>query len=108
VLPDILLNSGGVTVSYFEYVKNLGHIAPGKLTKRWETKSKELMFKAINDLLAESGSEVAEDHLMEGANEKDLVHSGLEEVMCEAVAEIKKLATKKDCSLRMATYAIAL
>jgi glutamate dehydrogenase (NAD(P)+) len=107
-LPDILLNAGGVTVSYFEYVKNLGHIAPGKLTKRWEGKSKAVMYEAINELLKERGKEIEWDHLMEGANERDLVYSGLEEVMCEAVKETKELALEKKCSLRIAAYVNAL
>jgi glutamate dehydrogenase (NAD(P)+) len=57
-LPDILMNAGGVTVSYFEYVKNLGHISPGKLTKRWESKSKAVMYEAINELLTETGRQI--------------------------------------------------
>lgn len=40
ILPDILLNAGGVTVSYFEWLKNLDHITPGIISKRWEEKSK--------------------------------------------------------------------
>jgi len=40
ILPDILLNAGGVTVSYFEWLKNLDHMNPGQMTRRWEEKSK--------------------------------------------------------------------
>lgn len=108
VLPDNLLNSGGVTVSYFEYVKNLGHIAPGKLTKRWESKSKKVMFETIREILMERGKDIEWDPTMEGADERDLVYSGLEEVMCEAVEDTKSVALEKKCSLRVASYVNAL
>lgn len=39
IMPDVLCNAGGVTCSYFEWLKNLGHISPGKLIRRWEEKS---------------------------------------------------------------------
>ena len=61
VLPDILLNAGGVTVSYFEWLKNLDHMRPGRLVKRvtkiinlskikqWEERSKQNIIKLIAD-----------------------------------------------------------
>ena len=47
LLPDIIMNAGGVVSSYFEYVKNVGHISPGKLTRRWEQKSNEAVIEYI-------------------------------------------------------------
>lgn len=87
ILPDILMNAGGVTVSYFEYVKNLGHISPGKMAKRWETKSKAVIYDTISEELASMGKELDIRQEMEGAAERDLVYSGLEDVMCEAIVE---------------------
>lgn len=46
-LPDILLNAGGVTVSYFEWLTNLDHIRPGRMTRRWEERSKYKLLEAI-------------------------------------------------------------
>ena len=50
LLPDILLNAGGVTVSYFEWLKNLDHLRPGRLTRKWEEKSKRNLVSVIEEL----------------------------------------------------------
>jgi len=90
------MNAGGVTVSYFEYAKNLGHISPGKMQKRWESRSKEFIYGVINDELERMGKEPL-DHTaeMEGASEKDLVYSGLEQVMCDAIEETHQTAEEE-------------
>lgn len=49
-LPDILINAGGVTVSYFEWLKNLDHMRPGRLTRKWEEKSKVNLLNVISDI----------------------------------------------------------
>jgi len=50
-LPDILCNAGGVTVSYFEWLKNLDHVRPGRLNRKWEEKSKRNMLEVIQKVL---------------------------------------------------------
>ena len=109
ILPDILVNSGSVTVSYFEYVKNLGHIAPGRMTKRWQSKSNIAMLKPIKAYLDEMGIEGNwDEEALEGATEKDLVYSGLEQAMITAIKETEKTAREKGVSLRIAGYVNAL
>lgn len=109
ILPDVLVNAGAVTVSYFEYVKNLGHIAPGRLTKRWEGKSNIAMLRPLANMLEDIGLEAQWDEkALTGATEKDLVYSGLENSMNVAISETEKTAKEHGIGLRTAAYVNAL
>ena len=112
VLPDLLMNAGGVTVSYFEYVKNLGHIKPGLLTKRWGAKRNRSIIESISKM---KGIDAVEAILglkrieyTEGASELNLVYSGLEQIMTEAVQETKETSQKLGVNLRIAAYVNSL
>jgi glutamate dehydrogenase (NAD(P)+) len=86
ILPDILTNSGGVTVSYFEWLKNLAHVGFGKLTRRWEEQGKQGFLQALST----AGINTANAHrsVQKGATEKDLVYSGLEDTICKGFDEV--------------------
>ena len=78
IIPDILINTGGVIVSYFEWLKNIEHVSPGKLTKKYEEKTKLKLLKTLNITISESNPLYRN---LEGAKEIDIVNSGLEEIM---------------------------
>lgn len=111
MLPDVVLNSGGVTVSYFEWLKNLDHIEPGRMTRRWEENAKRGILKAIHlstGLRSEilPGSEA--DYLLKGPSEKDLVFSALEDSMSDAVKQTVETMKEKNVSFRTAAYINAI
>ena len=107
VLPDLLLNAGGVTVSYFEYVKNLGFIKPGQLTRRLESQTNQWILnnvmKTPNGISDENIKEI-----IDGPSEIDLVYSGLEDIMCQATEETKVTSKELGVSLRMAVFINAI
>ena len=104
VLPDLVLNAGGVTVSYFEWLKNIDHKEMGLLTRRWERQSKQNLYKLL------STEDISEEALplLEGATEKQIVCSGLEEIMCSTVGKMFELAQQENLSFRVAAYKMAL
>lgn len=107
VLPDMYLNAGGVTVSYFEWLQNLNHIQFGRLEKRFnQNKYREILHAA--EML--SGNEADEDtkSLMHGANEVDIVRSGLEETMIQAYREIRHIFVHTEGVENMRTAAFIL
>jgi glutamate dehydrogenase (NAD(P)+) len=107
VLPDLLLNAGGVTVSYFEYVKNLGFAKPGQLTKRLESQTNQWI---LDHVMKTSGNVTDENikDIIEGPSELDLVYSGLEDVMCQSTEETKKTSRDLGVSLRVAVFINAI
>jgi glutamate dehydrogenase (NAD(P)+) len=110
IIPDIFLNAGGVTVSYFEWGKNLSHMRFGRLQKHLEEIKSQKLVGAIERLI---GKEIPADekrYLVRGPEEIDLVNSGLEETMVSAYQDIREVhhtrAPKE--GLRTAAFIIAI
>ena len=91
IIPDVYLNAGGVTVSYFEWVKNLSHVRLGRVGKRFEEAAFVRMVSAIEKASGRSFSEDERRTIARGADEVDLVNSGLEETMIGAYHQIREL-----------------
>jgi len=110
VIPDMYLNAGGVTVSYFEWLKNLSHVRYGRLEKRFEENHNKLI---VNQLELMSGQKIPDDirkKLLMGADEVDLVRSGLEETMITATHEIVNLWNQHPDirDMRTASFVVAI
>jgi glutamate dehydrogenase (NAD(P)+) len=109
VLPDIYVNSGGVVVSYFEWVKNITHVRFGRLQRRYEENKMNELINVIEESTGRTIPDKYKGAIIEGVKEVDLVNSGLEDVMRETFKEIlNNLKILKKSSLRTAAYAIAL
>lgn len=109
IWPDILLNAGGVTVSYFEWLKNLEHVRPGRLIRRWEEKGRYNLLNIIAEKTGINQELSIEQRLsLRGPQELDIVYSGLEEIMCTAVQETIYTSEKLQVPYRTATYVNAL
>jgi glutamate dehydrogenase (NAD(P)+) len=87
-VPDMYLNAGGVTVSYFEWLKNLSHVRYGRLEKRFTENMNTRILEQIEELSGKTVTEAERSMILHGADEIDLVHSGLEETMISATREI--------------------
>jgi glutamate dehydrogenase (NAD(P)+) len=110
VIPDIYCNAGGVTVSYFEWLKNLSHVRFGRMQKRHEQANELNMLKAIEQATGRKFSDAERATMAKGPDEQDLVNSGLEETMIAAFHELLK--TQRDTQgvpdLRIAAFLSAI
>jgi len=91
VIPDTLINAGGVTVSYFEWVKNLGHVRFGRMQKRFEQGAYSRLLDAVQGMTGKRFSAAEAESVARGADEEDLVNSGLEETMVQAYHPIREV-----------------
>lgn len=110
VVPDMFLNAGGVTVSYFEWLKNLSHVRYGRLGKRFDENMNIHILGQIEELTGKKVSEKERKFIAHGADEVDLVYSGLEETMHTALHEVREklMEHKKIKDMRTAAYVCAI
>lgn len=110
IIPDIYLNAGGVTVSYFEWLKNLSHVRFGRMGKRFEQTSFENLLRVVEESTGRRLSDAERKGVARGADEIDLVNSGLEESMAIAYNQIREVwkSDSRIPSLRTAAFISAI
>lgn len=91
ILPDLYLNAGGVTVSYFEWLKNLSNVRFGRMGKRAEEGAMRRLVETIERTTGKTITPQERLLIVHGADEIDLVHSGLEDTMITAYHSIRKV-----------------
>ncbi len=109
-VPDMYLNAGGVTVSYFEWLKNLSHVRYGRMEKRFTENLNSHILSQIEEMSNKKVSEKEREFIMHGPDEVDLVHSGLEETMIAATREIMDIwkSNPEIPDMRTAAYVSAI
>lgn len=88
IIPDMYLNAGGVTVSYFEWLKNLSHMRFGRMEKRFNQNQYNQMIQVVENLTGKKLDTKERAMIARGAEEVDLVRSGLEETMVTSFQQI--------------------
>ncbi|MBT9483587.1 Glu/Leu/Phe/Val dehydrogenase [Sediminibacterium sp.] len=110
VVPDMYLNAGGVTVSYFEWLKNLSHVRYGRMEKRFTENLNTHILTQMEELTGKKVSDAERNFILHGPEEVDLVHSGLEESMIAATREIMAIWKENPSipDMRTAAYVCAI
>ncbi|HRG24172.1 MAG TPA: Glu/Leu/Phe/Val dehydrogenase [Chitinophagaceae bacterium] len=110
VVPDMYLNAGGVTVSYFEWLKNLSHVRYGRLEKRFTENMNTHILGQIEELSGKKVKGPSREMILHGPDEVDLVYSGLEETMINATREIMETWQENPDipDMRTAAYVVAI
>ena len=109
IIPDTYLNAGGVVVSYFEWLKNIQHVRYGRMSKRFDESSYKKILGVIENISDRKFTEAELESLAHGADEYDLVDSGLEETMITSYQQIAEVRNEhKLDDLRTAAYISAI
>ncbi len=110
IIPDMYLNAGGVTVSYFEWLKNLSHVRFGRMDKRFSENQNGSILNAVENLTGKRASDIERTQILHGPDEADLVYSGLEDTMISSYHEIREewLRLERKVDMRTAAFVVAI
>lgn len=110
ILPDAFVNAGGVTVSYFEWIRNLSHIRFGRMQRRYDEMRGQDLITAMENLTQKEVPDQMRREIVKGAGELDLVRSGLDDTMRQAYQELSETlqGNPKVNDFRTAAYVVAI
>ena len=108
VVPDMYLNAGGVTVSYFEWLKNLSHVRFGRMDKRFSENQNGSLLHSVESLTGKRVTDIERKQILHGPDEVDLVYSGLEDTLIGSYHEIREAFLSLDGSVDMRTAAFTV
>ena len=110
IIPDMYANAGGVTVSYFEWVKNLSHIRFGRMQRRQEEARHQMLVDELERMTGTPFSQEFKARYLQGADELALVRSGLDDTMRTAYQSMREVwRGRQDVpDLRTAAYIVAI
>jgi glutamate dehydrogenase (NAD(P)+) len=110
IIPDMYANAGGVTVSYFEWLKNLSHVAFGRMNRRFEETANTNLVNMVEGITGVALTPLQRATIVKGASELELVNSGLEDTMIRSYHEIRETYknTEKIDTLRTAAFVVAI
>jgi glutamate dehydrogenase (NAD(P)+) len=110
ILPDAFLNAGGVTVSYFEWIKNLSHIRFGRMDRRLEEQRGRQILEMIEEMVGKKAPPHWVEKIVAGADEVDVVRSGLDDTMRRAWQQVREVYwnRKEVPDFRTAAFVVAI
>ncbi len=109
IIPDMYLNAGGVTVSYFEWLKNLSHVRFGRMDKRFSENQNSSIIATLEEMTGKKVSDIERRQLQHGPDEVDLVYSGLEDTMIGSFYEIRDAMKEHNLKdMRTAAFIVAI
>ena len=106
IIPDLYANAGGVTVSYFEWIKNLSRIRFGRMQRRADESRYGALIEGIEGMTGQSFPDELASRAINGGAEIDLVRSGLEDTMRSTYDVISDVWNKEKSAIDLRTAAM--
>ncbi|MFT5470335.1 MAG: glutamate dehydrogenase (NAD(P)+) [Verrucomicrobiales bacterium] len=109
IVPDLYLNAGGVTVSYFEWLKNISHVGFERMVSGYESAANQRIVDAMEKLSGKRLAPAESAAITTGPSERDIVHSALRTTMRDAYNNLDEVwRARKTPSLRSAAFCYAI